>query len=296
LIRQRCQSRSESLLRARRVPRVAPPTRSRSRTPDPGLGSTCGASIADPCSGSNERTTILGRSPDEDQQDASSVRNADTAAGCGATGEEGTALLRVRMCHVALDLQHVGYLLAAHCAVDAPPAGARLSRVTPRGGDSGGAGERVDLTLGESPGATCDPEPGHPDRGGPPSGGFEEFDRQMALRVFGHPEDRARFRPVEVLHADPASLARGAHHGSFASAPSSPATIFSPSGLRRSVPRPGTSPGAHRQGHIEGRTTGREPTFAVRLWPTGRRHLAIGRPTLHGADRLTHTRNEGDER
>src|SRR5438067_9734556 len=43
----------------------------------------------------------------------------------------------------------------------------------------------------------------------------------MALRVLGHPEDGARFRPVEVLHAHPASLTRGTRHDPCVCAPSS---------------------------------------------------------------------------
>src|SRR2546430_13744398 len=57
----------------------------------------------------------------------------------------------------------------------------------------------------------------------------------MALRVLGHPEDGARFRPVEVLHAHPASLARRTRHGLCASGPSFPNTIFSPPGPPRPV-------------------------------------------------------------
>src|SRR5437763_17204255 len=82
----------------------------------------------------------------------------------------------------------------------------------------------------------------------------------MALRVLGHPEDGARFRTVEILHVHPASLARGTRHDPCASAPSSPNTIFSPSGLPRPVPGPGPKAGSRK---AEG-----EPTFPRRLAPT----------------------------
>src|SRR4029077_6221065 len=123
-------------------------------------------------------------------------------------------------------------------------------------------------------GAACDPEAGHPDRGGPPSGGFEELDGQMALRVLGHPEDRARFRPVEVLHAHPASLARGAHHGSFAGAPSSPATIFSPQGLPGRFLIQGTSEASRT---ARTRTDLRRVVVADRPTSSGRREAYAAR-------------------
>src|SRR5438876_9887811 len=89
----------------------------------------------------------------------------------------------------------------------------------------------------------------------------------MALRVLGHPEDGARFRPVEVLHVHPASLARGTRHDPCASVPSSPNTILSPSGPPRPVPGPGPKGGS--------RTAEGAPTFARRFGPTGPRIPAL---------------------